>query len=160
MKQKLIHQTFVQFEYAFHFFCCFGHPFMSCAARSVFFFFFSGHCPLTAGSRLLLETTSYPLITAFSLAMSLGYLDLSNWIFLTLKGFSVIIEPKQQDFSLKVLRCVFAALQPGLGWSSVGSYLSNQPPTEDVFDSLGFLMKWKLSAYIFWTLARDRSRQT
>lgn len=43
-------------------------------------------------------------------------------------------------------RSVFASLQPGLAWSSVGSHLTNQPPTGDVFDSSGFLMKWTLSA--------------
>lgn len=52
------------------------------------------------------------------------------------------------------------SLQPGLAWSSVGSHLTNQPPTGDVFDSSGFLMKWTLSAcrenYVYWPLAGDR----
>lgn len=47
--------------------------------------------------------------------------------------------------SSHVPRSFFASIQPGLAWRSVGSHLTSQPPTEDVFDSSGFLIKWTLS---------------
>lgn len=50
------------------------------------------------------------------------------------------------------------SLHPGIAWGSVGSRLTDMPPTGDAFDSSSALMKWTLSAwreFVYGLLAGD-----